>query len=190
MTEPAKNYITPGGFRRMREELARLLKEHGVEFNILTTVNAANADHPLEVYRFIRDELMPLIKSRYRTTGETAIVGESLAGLFVVTMAGQTWAGWYTYNDDRQNHGESQVSLTEYLGTGHFGEATIQQRLSVETIPPLEALDKHNLATFVRAREGYSWMFLQRDFDHGDRMAVIGADAEGIPIEPRAGRFV
>ena len=52
------------------------------------------------------------------------------------------------------------------------GEATIQQRLSVETIPPLEALDKHNLATFVRAREGYSWVFLQRDFDQVARMAV------------------
>jgi hypothetical protein len=34
--------------------------------------------------RFIRDELMPKIKRRYRTTDETAIVGESLAGLFVV----------------------------------------------------------------------------------------------------------
>src|SRR5262245_8520287 len=33
---------------------------------------------------FIRQELMPQVKSRYRTTGETAIVGESLAGLFVV----------------------------------------------------------------------------------------------------------
>jgi len=52
------------------------------------------------------------------------------------------------------------------------GEATVQQRLSVETIPPLEALDKHNLATFVRAREGYSWMWLQRDFDQVARMAV------------------
>lgn len=52
------------------------------------------------------------------------------------------------------------------------GETTIQQRLSVETIPPQEALDKHNLATFVRAREGYSWMFLQRDFDQVARMAV------------------
>ena len=52
------------------------------------------------------------------------------------------------------------------------GEATVQQRLNVETIPPLEALDKHNLATFVRAREGYSWMFLQRDFDQVARMAV------------------
>ncbi|NUZ08977.1 virB8 family protein [Piscinibacter koreensis] len=58
------------------------------------------------------------------------------------------------------------------------GEATIQQRLSVETIPPLEALDKHNLATFVRAREGYSWMFLQRDFDQVARMAVPAVFAD------------
>ena len=34
--------------------------------------------------RFIRNELMPEIKERYRTTSETAIVGESLAGLFVI----------------------------------------------------------------------------------------------------------
>ena len=34
--------------------------------------------------RFIREELMPQVKQRYRTTGETAVVGESLAGLFVV----------------------------------------------------------------------------------------------------------
>ena len=33
---------------------------------------------------FIREELMPQVKSRYRTTNETAIVGESLAGLFVI----------------------------------------------------------------------------------------------------------
>lgn len=33
---------------------------------------------------FLRDELKPEIARRYRTTGETAIVGESLAGLFVV----------------------------------------------------------------------------------------------------------
>jgi predicted alpha/beta superfamily hydrolase len=34
--------------------------------------------------RFLRDELMPDVKARYRTTDETGIVGESLAGLFVV----------------------------------------------------------------------------------------------------------
>ncbi len=34
--------------------------------------------------QFIRTELMPAIRQRYRTTPETAIVGESLAGLFIV----------------------------------------------------------------------------------------------------------
>ncbi|MGI8431422.1 MAG: alpha/beta hydrolase [Chthoniobacterales bacterium] len=34
--------------------------------------------------KFLRAELIPEIKRRYRTTDETAIVGESLAGLFVV----------------------------------------------------------------------------------------------------------
>ena len=33
---------------------------------------------------FIRSELMPAINARYRTTSETAIIGESLAGFFVV----------------------------------------------------------------------------------------------------------
>ncbi|HET6445032.1 MAG TPA: anaerobic sulfatase maturase [candidate division Zixibacteria bacterium] len=35
----------------------RLLQKHEVEFNILTTVNRVNGDHPLAVYRFIRDEI-------------------------------------------------------------------------------------------------------------------------------------
>ena len=34
-----------------------VLMKHGVDFNILCTVHAANGDHPLEVYRFFRDEL-------------------------------------------------------------------------------------------------------------------------------------
>jgi uncharacterized protein len=34
--------------------------------------------------KFMRDELRPHIDAHYRTTGETAIIGESLAGLFVV----------------------------------------------------------------------------------------------------------
>ena len=34
----------------------RLLQKHGVEYNLLTTINRVNADYPLEVYRFLRDE--------------------------------------------------------------------------------------------------------------------------------------
>jgi len=32
------------------------LRERKVEYNVLTTLHRANADHPLEVYRFLRDE--------------------------------------------------------------------------------------------------------------------------------------
>jgi uncharacterized protein len=36
---------------------ARRLQAHGAEFNVLCTINAVNSGHPLEVYRFFRDEL-------------------------------------------------------------------------------------------------------------------------------------
>ena len=44
-----------GSFDRVMGGL-RLLQKHGVEYNVLTTVNRVNADYPLEVYRFLRDE--------------------------------------------------------------------------------------------------------------------------------------
>jgi uncharacterized protein len=45
-----------GSFDKVMRGL-RLLQKHGVEYNVLTTVNRVNADHPLEVYRFLRDEV-------------------------------------------------------------------------------------------------------------------------------------
>ena len=44
-----------GTFDRVMQALRRMQK-HQVEFNILATVHAANADYPLEVYRFFRDQ--------------------------------------------------------------------------------------------------------------------------------------
>ncbi len=49
-----------------------------------------------------------------------------LVVLFAVTMVGQTWAGWLDYNADQRQDGEAPVTLTQYLGTGHFGEATFE----------------------------------------------------------------
>jgi uncharacterized protein len=43
-------------FDRVINGLA-LLKKHRVEFNILSCVSAANAPHPVQVYRFYRDEV-------------------------------------------------------------------------------------------------------------------------------------
>lgn len=63
-----------GSFDKVMMAVA-LLQKHQVEFNILTTVHAANANHPLEVYRFLRDEIktqfiqfIPIVQ-RENTTG-------------------------------------------------------------------------------------------------------------------------
>ncbi len=45
-----------GSFDRVMES-ARLLRKHSVRFATLTVVNNLNAKHPLEVYRFLRDEV-------------------------------------------------------------------------------------------------------------------------------------
>jgi uncharacterized protein len=57
-----------------------LLTKHRVDVNILCTVHAANADHPVEVYRFFRDELgarylqfIPIVE---RVTTETRPLAE------------------------------------------------------------------------------------------------------------------
>ena len=63
-----------GSFDQVMRGWEHLVK-HGVDFNILCTLHAANGDHPLEVYRFFRDELqarfiqfIPIIE---RATPET-----------------------------------------------------------------------------------------------------------------------
>ena len=59
-----------------------LLQEHEVEYNILCTIHKANADHPLEVYRFFRDQadaqfmqFIPIVR-RDNETGHQ--IGEEL----------------------------------------------------------------------------------------------------------------
>lgn len=45
---------------------------------------------------------------------------------FLIFWGLQTIAGWHDYNEEQQQHREPQVSLTTYLGTGHFIEATFE----------------------------------------------------------------
>jgi len=62
----------------------RQLRQHGVEFNILCTVNAANEKHGRRVYRFFRDELgakwvqfIPIVERATEQTLEIANQGWS-----------------------------------------------------------------------------------------------------------------
>ena len=58
-----------------------VLQRHGVEWNALTTINAANGDHGREVYTFLRDELgaqyIQLIPIVERVTAEQLPLAES-----------------------------------------------------------------------------------------------------------------
>jgi len=51
--------VSKGGLPTFDRVIAGLevLKAHGVDWNVLTTVHAANGDHGTTVYRFLRDEL-------------------------------------------------------------------------------------------------------------------------------------
>ena len=73
-------------FDRVMEGVA-MLKKHGVEFNILTTLHAANVDHPSEVYHFLRDEVgtqymqfIPIVEPEKEThlQGEDAVTNRSV----------------------------------------------------------------------------------------------------------------
>ncbi len=66
-----------------------LLKKHEVEFNVLTTVHAANQEHGLEVYRFLRDEagaqfiqFIPIVERDNKTGFQegTAVTERSASG--------------------------------------------------------------------------------------------------------------
>lgn len=72
-----------GTFDRMMQGW-RALREHGVDFNILCTVNAANQHHGRDVYRFFRDELgakwvqfIPIIERATEQTISIANLGWS-----------------------------------------------------------------------------------------------------------------
>jgi hypothetical protein len=77
------------------------------------------------VARRIGDRLPPNagpLRTAWHNNGLSIV----LAALFVLTMTGQIVFGWFAYNADQRDHGEAVVSLTAYLRTGHFGEATFE----------------------------------------------------------------
>ena len=80
--------------------------------------------------RFIREELMPAVRSRYATTEESAIIGESLAGLFALdtfflepelfdTYIAFDPSLWWN-NDELVNNAESRLKAAAMQGKRVF----------------------------------------------------------------------
>ena len=89
-----------------------ILRKHGVETNILCTLHAANADHPLEVYRFFRDEL----KAQYIQF--IPIVERATAA--TIDSANKGWGG--LRGTDRPLYKqEGNLVTTRTVGSEQFG---------------------------------------------------------------------
>ena len=92
------------------------LRAHDVDVNILCTVNAANADHPLEVYRFFRDglgaryiQLIPIVE---RATEQT------------IAFANRGWGG--PRGRDRPLYRQTGRLVTQRsVGAAQFGRFLI-----------------------------------------------------------------
>lgn len=112
-------------FDRVMEGVA-LLKKHGVEFNILTSVHAANATHPMAVYRFLRDEVstqfiqfIPIVE-RENDTGfqegeritERSVAGREYGDFLIAVF--DEWV--------RRDVGRVFVQLFEVALTGWLGQ--------------------------------------------------------------------
>lgn len=62
------------------------------------------------------------MKKLWRNNGLTI----TLVTFFLLFWAGQTVTGWKVFNSDQQQYGRPEISLTQYLTTGHFVEATFE----------------------------------------------------------------
>jgi uncharacterized protein len=103
---------------------ARLMQERGVEFNILCTVNAANSRHPLDVYRFFRDE----IGARY-----------------VQFIPVVEWAAGPANRDERRVTGRSVLGADYGLFLSKIFDEWVRRDVGVMFIPFFDAV----LASYV-----------------------------------------
>jgi uncharacterized protein len=113
-------------FDKVMRALA-LLQKHGVEYNTLTTLHAANATHPLEVYRFLRDEVgtdfmqfIPIVE-RANATGfqeGEAVTERSISGRQYGDFMIQIFDEWVRRDVGRVFVQLFDVALAAWLGEG------------------------------------------------------------------------
>lgn len=103
-----------------------------------------------QAYRnFIRHELMPEVEKRYRVTNERAIVGESLAGLFVIETLALEPDLFDTYIAIDPSLWWNGRRLAKGLSTqppSGAGKKTLYIAASADALPDIEAALKASLA--------------------------------------------
>ena len=131
--------------------------------------------------RFIRDELFPMVRSRYRTTDERGLVGESLAGLFVVEtfLAEPALFSHYVALDPSLwwNGGAVVDSAETRLKAFNFAPRTLD--LASSNVADIAA-GTARFAEIIRtvSPRGLAWVYFPRpDLTHGTIFRAVGPSA-------------
>jgi predicted alpha/beta superfamily hydrolase len=131
--------------------------------------------------RFLRDELIPAVRARYHTTEERAIVGESLAGLFVVEtfLAEPALFGHYVALDPSVwwNGGAVVDSAASQLTVADAAPRTLY--LASSNLPDIAA-GAARLAALLRTASppGLAWVYVPRpDLTHATIFRGVGPAA-------------
>lgn len=157
----------------------KLLKKHKVDFNILTTLHAANADHPLEVYRFLRDrvraryvQFIPIVLRDNETgyqEGE-AVTGHSITaeqyGHFLITVFDE----WVRHDVGRVFVQIFDVALAAWAGAPPglcIFEETCGHALAMEHNGDLYSCDH-----FVEPR------YFLGNIEQENLLAMVGSEAQ------------
>ncbi len=85
---------------------------------------AASKNHPnrQNPQRASRHQSSTAIGRFWRDNGLSLV----LVSLFLVFLGGQTFSGWFHYNEELEEHQQPRIGFFEYLRTGSFGEAVFE----------------------------------------------------------------
>ena len=131
---------------------------------------------------FIRDEVMPMVAKSYRTSGETGVIGESLAGLFIVETylnepdlfdhyAAISPSLWW---DDERLAKASAALLAKPTAKPHRLYLTIaDEGREMQT-----GVDRLTAALGASSRSGQSWCYAPRpDLTHATIYHTVSPEA-------------
>ena len=112
-----------GSHARVLKGLA-VLKDHGVDFNVLTTVHSANVTAPLRVYRYLRDDIgatfvqfIPIVEPSDEASGpEPRSSGRSITGQAYGRFLTTIYDEWITRDVGSVYVQLFDVTLGKYVG--------------------------------------------------------------------------
>ena len=100
-----------------------------------------------------------------------------LVSLFLIFLGGQTFTGWFHYNDELQEHHQSTIGMLEYVQSGAFGEAVFENWESEFLQMGLYVV----LTTFLFQRGSAE----SNDPDESDKAASSSFDRQHSPLASR-----